>query len=117
MTFQPRIDGAVNAWLIVESHRQTDKRRFSEHVLELDGARFLQAALGEDDWVLLVSPSGVVTDVARILRIRSDLETTTLYFDRLAGIDNGSTLATLGLTLPKNKRDGHACNGRISPLR
>jgi Helicase conserved C-terminal domain len=91
---------AVNAWSIVDAGR-TDEHRSPKYTVDLDGARFLHAALGEDDWVLLVSPSGAVTDVARILRIRSDLETTTLYFDRLASVDSGRTLATLGLTLPK----------------
>jgi hypothetical protein len=101
MTDRTQDTKTTNAWLIVESDRRAAEYRSSNHTCELEGARFLHAAIGEDDWVSLASPSGVVTCVARILRIRSDLESTTLYFDRLATIESGVTLAALGWTLPR----------------
>lgn len=92
--------GTANSWLILESSGQTTEQHFQQYVIELYGAGFLHAAVREDDWVSLASPSGIVTRVAHILRIRSDLESTTLYFDRFITIENGITLAALGWTLP-----------------
>jgi hypothetical protein len=39
--------------------------------------------------------------VGRILRIRADLEATTLYFDKLHTVKKAGSLADIGLTLPQ----------------
>src|ERR1019366_4497230 len=44
---------------------------------------------------------GRVTRLARVLRNRSNLKTTSLYFDRLRMVNTGLTLAAAGLALPK----------------
>jgi hypothetical protein len=69
-------------------------------VISLDGARELYASVVEGDWVLLANASGDMTRVGRVLRVRSDLNTTTFYFDRLRVGDAGSALVAAGIAMP-----------------
>jgi hypothetical protein len=48
----------------------------------LKGERSLYQAIADDDWVLILNAAGHITRVGRVLRVRSDLDTTTIYFDR-----------------------------------
>lgn len=100
MTDQTPNAKVMNAWLIVDSGLHSDELRYPTFAVELAGARLLHAAVNESDWILLVSASTVVTGVARVLRIRSDLERTTFYFDRATTVESGGTLGALGLALP-----------------
>lgn len=91
---------AANAWLLVDHGRQSSVFAYPQFAVELDGERKLHAALAEDDWLAVVAASGDVTRIARVLRIRSDLERTTFYFDRLLTVDEGTALGAAGLALP-----------------
>jgi Helicase conserved C-terminal domain len=90
----------MNSWLIV-SLDSASEGHFRQCALELHVARALLSDLREGDWVLSALPSGVVASAARILHVRAGRETTTLYFDRFAFIENHVTLANLGLSPPK----------------
>jgi len=71
-----------------------------QFILELEGERKFYGAIAEGDWLLVAGSSGDVTGAGRILRVRSDIEKTILYFDRMRTVGAGSNLAEAGLALP-----------------
>lgn len=89
---------AANAWLAID----TPGTLFPSFTVSLPGERKLYAAIAIGDWLLLADPSGKVTRIGRVLRLRSDLENTVLYLDRLLEIAGGGTLASVGLTLSRS---------------
>src|ERR1700730_3921940 len=101
MTDQAPQTKATNAWLIIDPGPENCKFPYPQFALELAGNRSLYTAVAEGDWLAAANASGGVTRVARILRVRSDLKTTTLYFDRLRSGNAGSTLSAAGLASPK----------------
>jgi hypothetical protein len=88
-----------NAWIAVDHGIDTDPR-LARHTLALTGLRSLYQAIEDDDWVLILSPQREITRVGRVLRIRSDLETTTLYFDRMLSADPFIPLGVTSLYPP-----------------
>ncbi len=72
----------------------------SPFFLLLTGARTGFSALKQGHWVIVADSDGVLKSIGRILRIRSDLETTKLYFDRLHILETKTSLADIGLTAP-----------------
>src|ERR1700683_2691251 len=101
MTDQAPQNKAANAWLVVDPDPQGGNFPYPRFALELAGNRSLYTAVAEGDWLAAANASGGVTRIARVLRVRSDLKTTTLYFDRLQVENAGSNLAAAGLALPK----------------
>ena len=99
MTDQLQENKALNAWLVVEPDRPSECS-YAEFAIRLDGQRKLYAAVAEGDWLAVASASGRMTRVGRVLRARSDLETTIFYFDRLRATDAGSTVVAAGFALP-----------------
>ncbi|SDA86092.1 DISARM system helicase DrmA [Sinorhizobium sp. NFACC03] len=91
---------AINAWLVVGNDLQATTFQYPEFVVELDGERTRFSAIDEGDWVLIVGTSGKVERVARIMRVRSDLHRTTLYFDKLAKVGTAASLADLSISPP-----------------
>jgi hypothetical protein len=84
----------AQAWLAREA------TSLGPFVVRLDGARVGFGALAPGHWVVVVDAPGVLKRVGRILRIRADLEATTLYFDKLHTVKVAGSLADIGLTLP-----------------
>ena len=68
-------------------------------VVRLDGD-LVASAIGPGHWVVVVDTSGALKSAGRILRIRADLESTTLYFDKLHTVAKAGTLTVIGLTPP-----------------
>lgn len=101
MSDQAPQNKTANAWLVVDPDPQSSKFPYPQFALELAGDRRLYASVAEGDWVAAADASGGMTRVGRVLRVRSDLKTTTLYFDRLPVGNTGSNLAEAGLALPK----------------
>jgi ribosomal protein L24E len=98
-------DSNANAWIAVDNGVGAD-RRFAPYILALMGERALFQAIEEDDWVLVLSPAGDITRVGRVLRIRSDLVTTTLYFDRLLSVIESVSIGITSLTPPTSGNVG-----------
>ena len=98
-------DSRTNAWIAVDNGVGAC-RRFAPYILALMGERALFQAIDEDDWVLVLSPAGDITRVGRVLRIRSDLVTTTLYFDRLLSVIEPVSIGITSLTLPTSGNVG-----------
>lgn len=86
-----------SAWVAIDPGLVSDAR-LAPYILVLDGDRDCYQALATDDWVVIVNAAGRVTRVGRILRIRSDARTTTLYFDRVSagGADALAEIASFG---------------------
>ena len=90
-----------NAWIAID-HGLGNDHRLAPYILVLKGEHSLYQAIEEDDWVLIPNPSGGITRVGRVLRVRSDLTTTTLYFDRMASIAESVSIGLTGLTSPSS---------------
>lgn len=90
-----------NAWIAIDHGLGTD-RRLALYTLALKGDRFLYQAIAEDDWVLVLNLAGEIVRAGRVLRIRSDLETTTMFFDRVSVVDAPVPVASVSLAPPSS---------------
>ena len=90
-----------NSWIATDHGLGTD-HRLAPYILVLKAERSLYQGIEEDDWVLVLNPDGGITRVGRVLRVRSDLETTTLYFDRLRSVTEPVSLGLTALTQPSS---------------
>lgn len=93
--------GDANAWIAIDRDLCTD-RRLAPYILVLEGDQSLYPAIAEGDWVLVLHPAGDITRVGRVLRLRSDLATTTLYFDRVLSTDENVSIGLIALTPPSS---------------
>jgi ribosomal protein L24E len=89
------------AWIAVDDGLGQDSR-LAPYILVLKGDRSLYQAIAEDDWVLVVNPGGDVVRAGRVLRLRSDLETTTIFFDRVSAADVQVPVGSLSLAPPSS---------------
>ena len=90
---------STNAWIAVDQCISKDKS-LVRYTLVLKGQKSLYQAIQEDDWVLILNQAGEISRVGCVLRIRSDLEITTLYFDRILFVDPGATLSVTSFSAP-----------------
>ena len=77
MTDQAPQAKAANAWLIIHPGPENYKFPYPQFALELAGDRSLYAAVARRRLAGSGDASGGVTRIARVLRVRSDLKTTT----------------------------------------
>ncbi|PFH27377.1 DISARM system helicase DrmA [Burkholderia sp. JKS000303] len=90
-----------NAWIAVD-HGLCIDRRLAPYTLVLKGDRSLYQAIAEDHWVLVLSPAGEIIRAGCALRLRSDLETTTIFFDRLSLANAPVPSASVSLAPPSS---------------
>jgi hypothetical protein len=90
----------VNAWILVEASVDPLPRPFATFTASIDGNGKLLGGLKTDDWIVVVDAGGDAKRIARILRLRQDLERTTLYFDKAQTLNAPKNIASVGLTLP-----------------
>ncbi len=96
---------SLNAWFAIDRDRVKDPT-LAPYTLQLKGGRSLNQAIADDDWVLILDTTGHITRVGRILRIRSDLETTTLFFDRMLQVEPSVSIGMTSLRLPAKGSSG-----------
>ena len=96
---------AKNSWLFIDKGHVVDTT-LARYTLHMKGERSLYQAISEDDWVLVLNTSGHITRVGRVLRVRSDLETTTIYFDRLLVVEPTVSIGLTSLTPPSSGNIG-----------
>jgi hypothetical protein len=94
------------AWLVRETSA------LGPYVVQLVGKRTTFGALERGHWVIVIDSVNALKRVGRILRVRSDLESTTLYFDRLHLVRRAGSLTDVGLTLAS----GHVARLRAEDL-
>ena len=99
-----------DAWIAVDHGLGTD-RRLAPYTLVLKGDRSLYQAIAEDDWALVLNPAGEIVRAGRVLRLRSDLETTTIFFDRLSVAEIPVPVASISLAPPSSGNVGPASSG------
>ncbi len=100
-------NNAANAWIAIDNGLVADPA-LARYTLQLKGEHSLYQSIVNDDWVLILNTAGHITRVGRVLRVRSDLDTTTIYFDRLLLVDPAVSIGLTSLTLPST-----GCVGRI----
>ena len=88
-----------SAW-IANDHGLSTDHRIKSYILTLKGERALYQSIEEDDWILVLHPAGRIARVGRVLRVRSDLEFTTLYFDRVLPVTEPVSIGVTSLTPP-----------------
>src|SRR3546814_2921018 len=93
------VETTANAWLGIEPTISAEST-YARYAVELPGESTIYAAVAEGDWLLMADATGEVTRVGRIMRIRSNLERTIFYFDRLRVTDSLSPIEAAGLALP-----------------
>jgi len=89
------------AWIAID-HCLGSDRRLAPYTLVLKGDRSLYQAIAEDDWVLVLNTSCEVVRAGRVLRIRSNLEITTIFFDRVSSTDAPVPVASVLLASPSS---------------
>jgi hypothetical protein len=89
----------VNAWIAID-HDLVNNPVLSAYILVLKGEQSLYQAIKEDDWLLVLNTHGNITRVSRVLRMRSDLDMTTIYFDRLLHAEPTVSLGSTSLNPP-----------------
>ena len=91
----------LNAWIAID-HGFAADLTLAPYTLVLKGERSLYQAIADEDWVLILNTTGHVVRVGQVLRVRSDLETTTIYFDRVLLVEPAVSIGLTSLTPPSS---------------
>lgn len=105
MTEKSKSTISPNAWFAIDRDRVKEPA-LASFALQLKGGRPLNQGISNDDWVLILDKTGHITRVGRILRIRSDLETTTLFFDRMLQVEPSVSIGMTSIKLPAKGSSG-----------
>lgn len=89
-----------NAWIAKTAPELSGDLSWPAFAVTIPGDGKLLTGIAEGDWVLVADGSGQALRIGRVLRLRSDLERTTIYFDRASGCDAAATLSSAGFSLP-----------------
>lgn len=95
----------TNAWIAIDHGLGADCR-LAPYTLALKGDHSLYQAIADDDWVLVLNPAGEIVRAGRVLRVRSDLETTTIFFDRVSAAAAPVPVASVSLAPPSSGNVG-----------
>jgi len=93
---RPAIGASASAWIAAIA-TDTLPSQFS---VTIAGDGNLLTAIAEGDWILVADKAAKALQIGRVLRLRSNLERTTIYFDRAVECTTGTTLSSGGLTIP-----------------
>lgn len=94
------------AW-IANDHGLGNDRRIASYILVSRGDRSQCQAVADGDWMLMLNLDGEITRAGRVLRIRSDIETTTIFFDRVCAAETPVPGSTVSLAPPSQDDIGH----------
>ena len=92
----------LNAWIAIETQNSTGNLSFYGCMLALRGSPNLFSAIGKDDWMLVFTSAGDFVRTGRVLRLRADTDSTTVYFDKLLTVNERVAIETAGLSLPES---------------
>jgi len=101
MTDNHKPSKAPNAWIAIDHDISVDLT-LAPYTLRLEGEYSLYQAIANDDWVLILNATDHITRVGRVLRLRSDLENATIYFDRMLLIDPAISIGLTSLIPPSS---------------
>lgn len=94
-----------NAWLTIDRGFPTTPT-LAPYTLQLNSKHSINPDIVDNDWVLILNNTGHITRVARILRIRYERETTTLFFDRMLQVEPSVSVGMTSLKLPAKGSSG-----------
>lgn len=77
----PEINKNSSAFIVVQE-QPVNNLPYAKYLVHLKGQKSLFQAVTEGDWVLVVDAKHIVLGVGRVYRQNSDLNNTTLYFDK-----------------------------------
>lgn len=89
------------AWIAIDQGLCTDAR-IATFCLVLKAEAGDDQTIAEDDWVIVATPSGEAGRVGRVLRTRSEMESLTVFFDRVFVSNDPVPIASLSLPLPSS---------------
>jgi hypothetical protein len=89
------------AWIAIDHGLGTDPR-LAPYTLVLKGGLSQYQGMAEDDWLLVLNPGGEIVRAGRVLRVRSDLEATTLFFGRVSVADARVPVGSVSLAPPSS---------------
>ncbi|MDT3754059.1 DISARM system helicase DrmA [Citrobacter freundii complex sp. 2023EL-00966] len=105
MTDNNKSSKTPNAWIAID-HNFSRAQVLTYYTLQLKGEHSLHQAISDNDWILVLDTTGNITRVGRILRIRSDLETTTIFFDRMLQVKPVVSIGITPFKFPPKDRAG-----------
>ncbi len=91
---------SANAWTALDVGVASGDIPYPEFALIRNGAPHLFSAIAEGDLVLAAEPGGNFARLGRVLRLRSDIEHSMVYFDKLLQAESEVMIASAGLSLP-----------------
>ncbi|WP_316227964.1 DISARM system helicase DrmA [Bradyrhizobium sp. SZCCHNR3015] len=100
MTDTTTAPGTANAWTARESVAAGSRSLIEKYGVTFAAPRASLADVNKDDWFVLIDDKGQITRVGRVLRVRSELDRTIVYFDRMVFVRSGFA-GSAGLTPPK----------------
>ena len=105
MTDNNKSSKTPNAWIAID-HNFSRAQVLTYYTLQLKGEHSLHQAISDNDWILVLDTTGNISRVGRILRIRSDLETTTIFFDRMLQVKSVVSIGITPFKFPPKDRAG-----------
>lgn len=70
-----------------------DNRTYGDYSLQLKGKKALFSSVEDGSWVLVVDVANLLLGVGRVYRQRSDLDSTTLFFDKYLEAETPATVS------------------------
>jgi hypothetical protein len=74
--------------------------------LRLKGQRELYNSIREGDWFFVINNNAALIAIGRLYRLRSDLEGSTLHFDKYLALENSMSLSGTPISPPNNGHIG-----------
>jgi len=93
----PRV---VNSWLAVDAEIPVNFR-LAPFVLVLEGGLNKYHLVKTGDWVLVINKANQIVRVAQVLRVRSDITYTTLYFDKVHLVNPELAVSATSFAIPE----------------
>ena len=89
-----------SVWIAIDKGSESSPS-LSTYSLKLEGEPTLFNGMEEGDWILVSSPTGQAVRIANVIRVRSEIDSVTLYFERVQSVDGAQALASMGIELPE----------------
>lgn len=99
---QSAVKQTANAWIAIDHGLATDLA-LAPYTLVLKGERALYQSITADDWILILSTTGDITRVGRVMRLRSNSEATSIFFDKVLAVESAVPFAKTGLVPPTGR--------------
>ena len=83
----------INSAFIAVKKENLNNIPHADYCLQLKGKKVLFSSVEDGCWVIVVDAANVLLGVGRVYRQRSDLESTTLFFDKYLKSDSNALVS------------------------